>query len=123
MNSPVHFDHIAPEIKGLAGRLIGEGVLTTEQARDAENDARAMHVSLTRYLIDTLDVDSHELAEMASVEFGVPIFDLAAMNLDMLPVASDRFGTHGQAPCGSPLPPRPESVRRGIRSAQPECLG
>lgn len=85
MNSPVHFDHITPEIKGLAGRLIGEGVLTTEQARDAENDARAMHVSLTRYLIDTLDVDSHELAEMASVEFGVPIFDLAAMNLDMLP--------------------------------------
>ena len=85
MNSPVHFDHITPEIKGLAGRLIGEGVLTAEQARDAESDAREMHVSLTRYLIDTLDVDSHELAEMASVEFGVPIFDLAAMDLDMLP--------------------------------------
>ena len=88
MNAPISSEihsSIHPTIKGLAARLIGEGVLTAEQARDAENDARAMHVSLTRYLIDTLDVDSYELAEMASVEFGVPIFDLAAMNLDMLP--------------------------------------
>lgn len=88
MNAPISSEihsSIHPTIKGLAARLIGEGVLTAEQARDAENDAKAMHVSLTRYLIDTLDVDSQELVEMASVEFGVPIFDLEAMNLDMLP--------------------------------------
>jgi type IV pilus assembly protein PilB len=42
-------------------------------------------VSLIRYLIDTLDVDSGELAEMASAEFGVPVFDLNAMNREMLP--------------------------------------
>ena len=40
---------------------------------------------LIRYLIDTLDVDSGELAEMASAEFGVPVFDLNAMNREMLP--------------------------------------
>lgn len=88
MNAPISSEihsSIHPTIRGLAARLIGEGVLTAEQARDAESDARAMHVSLTRYLIDTLDVDSQELVEMASVEFGVPIFDLEAMNLDMLP--------------------------------------
>ena len=88
MNAPISSEihsSIHPTINGLAARLIGEGVLTAEQARDAENDARAMHVSLTRYLIDTLDVDSQELVEMASVEFGVPVFDLEAMNLDMLP--------------------------------------
>ena len=88
MNAPISSEiqsSIHPTIKGLAARLIGEGVLTAEQALDAENDAKAMHVSLTRYLIDTLDVDSQELVEMASVEFGVPIFDLEAMNLDMLP--------------------------------------
>ena len=88
MNAPISSEiqsSIHPTIKGLAARLIGEGVLTAEQALDAENDAKAMHISLTRYLIDTLDVDSQELVEMASVEFGVPIFDLEAMNLDMLP--------------------------------------
>jgi type IV pilus assembly protein PilB len=65
--------------------LINEGVLTVEQARDAEQGAKSMRVSLIRYLIDTLDVDSRELAEMASAEFGVPVFDLNAMNREMLP--------------------------------------
>ena len=76
---------IQSTIKGLAGRLITEGVLTAEQAREAEQGAKSMRVSLIRYLIDTLDVDSRELAEMASAEFGVPVFDLNAMNREMLP--------------------------------------
>ena len=84
MNSPVSKE-IRSTIKGLAGRLIGEGVLTTEQAKEAEQDAKTMRVSLIRYLIDTLDVDSRELAEMASAEFGVPVFDLNSMNREMLP--------------------------------------
>ena len=84
MNSPASKE-TQSTIKGLAGRLIAEGVLTVEQARDAEQDAKAMRVSLIRYLIDTLDVDSRELAEMASAEFGVPVFDLNAMNREMLP--------------------------------------
>ena len=53
MNSPVSKE-IQSTIKGLAGRLIGEGVLTADQAREAEQDAKAMRVSLIRYLIDTL---------------------------------------------------------------------
>ena len=85
MNSPVHFDNVTPEIKGLAGRLIGEGVLTAEQALKAERDARSQCIPLIRHLIDALDVDSRELAEMASAEFGVPVFDLDALNRDMLP--------------------------------------
>ena len=85
MNSLAQTDSKAPNIKGLAGRLIAEGVLTSEQARDAQNDAKIMRVPLIRYLIDTLDVDSRELAEMASVEFGVPVFDLEAMNREMFP--------------------------------------
>ena len=84
MNSPVSKE-IQSTIKGLAGRLIAEGVLTAEQARDAEQGAKSMRVSLIRHLIDTLDVDSRELAEMASAEFGVPVFDLNAMNREMLP--------------------------------------
>ena len=84
MNSPASAE-IQSTIKGLAVRLIAEGVLTTEQARKAEQDAKSMRVSLIRHLIDTLDVDSRELAEMASAEFGVPVFDLNSMNRGMLP--------------------------------------
>jgi type IV pilus assembly protein PilB len=72
-------------IRGLAGQLITAGILTPDQAREAVNEAKAQRVSLIRYLIDTLDVGSKELAEMASAEFGQPVFDLNAMNREMLP--------------------------------------
>jgi type IV pilus assembly protein PilB len=93
MNSPAKTDSqgtdrrsvINSTIRGLAGQLIAAGILTPEQAREAVNEAKAQRVSLIRYLIDTLDVDSKELAEMASVEFGLPVFDLRAMNREMLP--------------------------------------
>ena len=84
MNSSASTE-IQSTINGLAGRLINEGVLTAEQAREAEQGAKSMRVSLIRYLIDTLDVDSRELAEMASAEFGVPVFDLNSMNREILP--------------------------------------
>ena len=93
MNSPAKTDAqgtdrrsvINSTIRGLAGQLIAAGILTPEQAREAVNEAKAQRVSLIRYLIDTLDVDSKELAEMASAEFGLPVFDLRAMNREMLP--------------------------------------
>ena len=93
MNSPAIGDtppndrrsEIASTVRGLAGRMISAGILTPEQARQAVHDAKEQRVSLIRYLIDTLDVDSKEMAEMASAEFGVPVFDLQAMNRDMLP--------------------------------------
>ena len=76
-----------PAIKGLGGRLIREGILTPDQARDAANDARTTGTPLIRYLIDVLDVDSRALAQLASAEFGVPVFDLDALNREMLPEA------------------------------------
>ena len=100
MNSSVS-NEIQSTIKGLAGRLIAEGVLTADQAREAEQDAKAMRVPLIRYLIDTLDVDSRELAEMTSAEFGVPVFDLSAMNREMLPeqkIDSEMMLKHHAAP-------------------------
>ena len=76
---------IRSNIRGLAGRLVADRVLTAAQATTAEENAKATGVSLMRYLIDTLAIDSHALAEPASAEFGLPIFDLTAMNRDMLP--------------------------------------
>ena len=93
MNSPAQPDSPTTErrsginstIRGLAGQLISAGILTPDQAREAVQEAKAQRVSLIRYLIDTLDVGSKELAEMASAEFGQPVFDLNAMNREMLP--------------------------------------
>ena len=70
---------------GLAKRLVAEKILTEEQAKAAGIEAGKLKISLIRYLVGSLNVDSHELAEIASREFGVPLFDLSAMNRELLP--------------------------------------
>jgi type IV pilus assembly protein PilB len=73
------------KLRGLAGRLVDKQILSFEQAQEASKQASAQKTSLIRYLVETLDVDSQELAEIASAEFGVPLLDLHAINLDALP--------------------------------------
>ena len=86
---------------GLTTRLIASDVLTKEQAQAAVREAKAMEVSLVRHLIDTLDVESRELAEIASAEFGLPVFDLDALNQELLPeqkIDSELMTKHHAAP-------------------------
>ena len=73
-------NQIESKLSGLAGRLVSSGVLSEEQATEATHEASKLKMSLVRYLVESLDVDSHELAELASQEFGVPLFDIAAFD-------------------------------------------
>ena len=73
------------KLSGLAGRLVEAAILSVEQAQEAAREASAMKVSLVRYLVESLDVDSRELASLASKEFGVPLFDLSSLNKESLP--------------------------------------
>ena len=59
--------------------------MSPEQAQEAAREASKMKVSLVRYLIESLNIDSHELAELAAHEFGVPLVDLAAVDRSSLP--------------------------------------
>ena len=76
---------ISHKLTGLAGRLVTEGLLSPEQAQEAAREASKMKVSLVRYLIESLNIDSHELAELAAHEFGVPLVDLSAVDRSSLP--------------------------------------
>jgi type IV pilus assembly protein PilB len=86
---------------GLAGRLVNEGVLTTEQAVEATQAASEERVSLVRYLVENLDISSAMLAAHASQEFGVPLFDLHAINRESIPeklVDADLMSKHHAVP-------------------------
>jgi type IV pilus assembly protein PilB len=88
-------------LSGLSARLVSAGILTREQSSDAERASRAQNQSLIRYLIDTRDVDSAVLAEIASAEYGIPIFNVSAMNRDLLPdhqIDSDMMMKHHAVP-------------------------
>ena len=73
------------QLSGLAGRLVVEGLLSAEAAKEAQRESTFQRVPLVKYLVDKLDLDSHKIAEVASNEFGVPLFDIHAFNTASLP--------------------------------------
>ena len=86
---------------GLARRLINDGILSEDQAADATRDAAKTRVSLVSHLIDTLGVDSAQLAASASREFGIPLFDLTALDRSSMPdklVSTDLMSKHHAVP-------------------------
>jgi len=88
-------------LTGLAGRLVSEQILTSEQAQQASQEAGKMKVSLVRYLVESLDVDSQDLAELAAQEFGVPLFDLNAIDRATIPdkiISPDLMSKHHAVP-------------------------
>lgn len=74
------------QLSGLAGRLVADGLLDAEIAQGAQDDASREKVPFVTYLVANDLIDSLKLAEMASEEFGVPLFDLRAFNTATMPV-------------------------------------
>ena len=72
-------------LTGISARLVADGAISTEQAQAAIRESSKKKVPLVNYLSQTLDIDSYELAEIASSEFGVPLLDLAAMDKATFP--------------------------------------
>ena len=73
------------QLSGLAGRLVAEGLISAQAASQAQKDASLERMPFVQYLVEKKNVDSQRLAEVASHEFGVPLFDLDAFNLTAMP--------------------------------------
>ncbi len=79
--SNVHFN-------GLAKCLIQKGLLTEETAALCTKEAQKQKQAFISYLISNKHLDSKTVATVASVEFGVPFFDLNAIDVSVLPIKS-----------------------------------
>lgn len=71
---------------GLARRLVDDGLLNAEQASDAAAKAVSANTSLVSYLVAQDLASPAAIAKAASAEYGVPLFDLDAMDTEHLPV-------------------------------------
>ena len=78
-------ERVIGQLSGLAGRLVVEGLLSAEAAKDAQREAAFQRVPLVKHLVEKLNLDSQRIAEVASAEFGVPLFDIKAFNMSALP--------------------------------------
>lgn len=74
------------QFSGLIRCLIEKGLLTENDARTHNQEAQKKQVSLIRYLVSNKFIDSKVIASQASIEFGVPFFDLNAIDFRKLPV-------------------------------------
>jgi Type II secretory pathway, ATPase PulE/Tfp pilus assembly pathway, ATPase PilB len=78
--------NIPISLGGLAGWLIRDGLLNEADARQAYAQTQKQKIPFVTYLVEHKLVRSRELASAASQEFGVPLFDIDAMELEATPV-------------------------------------
>jgi len=72
-------------LSGLAGRLVVEGLITADEAAEAQKQAALERQPYVQYLVEKRKLDGQRVAEVASQEFGVPLFDLHAMSREAIP--------------------------------------
>ncbi len=70
-------------LRGLPRRLVQDGIVDEAAMETAGAEARKEKVSLVSYLVDKQLANPRDIAAAASHEFGVPIVDLEAMDLDL----------------------------------------
>ena len=95
-------------LSGLARRLIDDGVIDSESAIMATEDARQSATPLVTFLVQNGLVEAKPIAASAAEEFGVPLMDLGAFDLDSIPknlVQEQLIRRHNALPL----------VRRGMR--------
>jgi type IV pilus assembly protein PilB len=95
-------------LSGLARRLVEENILDADTASTASEESRKSGLPFVSYLVRNGLADARTIASTASEEFGVPIIDLSAFDLDLLPrnlVKEKLIRQHNALPL----------VRRGVR--------
>ncbi len=68
---------------GLPQRLVQDGVVDEAAMLEAVNNARERKTSIVTQLVTSGAANARDIALAASNEFGAPLFDLDAVNLDM----------------------------------------
>ena len=70
---------------GLAQQLISDGVVSEANMKTAQIESQQQQIGLVPYLVDNKLADAYLLAQMLSQAFGDPLFDLDALNVDVIP--------------------------------------
>jgi type IV pilus assembly protein PilB len=81
--------HASPTTKlsGLPFRLVRDDLLSEQQALSALEESAKRQVSFVEHLVTNKLLGSRELAISASQEFGAPLFDLDALDLEVAPIS------------------------------------
>ena len=76
--------HVKRVVNGTLNRLIQSSHLTLDVAIDATEKSKSQKIPLFTYLIENDLVDPNDLAQAASIEYGVPLLDITSYDLGMV---------------------------------------
>jgi type IV pilus assembly protein PilB len=74
--------NVKAPLSGLARRLIRDGLLNEPDAEKAQDAAAKKRVPFVTHLVETKLVTPRAIANAAAQEFGVPLLDITAMDMD-----------------------------------------
>jgi len=75
-------------LSGLSRRLVQDGLISEDAVLNALKGAQAQRITLVAYLVGRQMIEAQKIAVAAASEFGVPLLDLDAIDLDMEAVKS-----------------------------------
>ena len=78
---------VSNHLHGFARRLVAEGLIEEQAALEAVDLAGKNGSTILAWMIQENGVDSGVLAATASVEYGVPVLDVAAFDMTVAPVS------------------------------------
>src|SRR5690242_3039383 len=89
----------AVNLSGLAKKLVQANLLDAPNAIQALETASKKKTPFVAYLVEKNLVNDYAIANTASTEFGDPLFDLGAMDLEMIPkdLVSEQLIRHHHA--------------------------
>ena len=70
-------------LAGLPRRMVQDGIISEEQLQEATASAKKSKMTLIAYLVNEDLADARAIAVAASHEFGVPLLDLDAVEIDL----------------------------------------
>ena len=77
----------ASQLHGFARRLVADGLMDEQAARDANVNASQKGLTVLAWMIKHKALDPEVLITAASIEYGVPIIDIRAVDLSIAPVS------------------------------------
>jgi type IV pilus assembly protein PilB len=73
-------------LSGIAKRLVADGVLAENDARKAADDAARQKIPIGAWLTENALASSRQVAVASSAEFGMPLIDIEALDMNQLPM-------------------------------------
>lgn len=72
-------------LNGLARRLVSDNLVDADLASKSIAQAKKEKIPFAQHLVNSGILDARTVARIASEEFGSPVFDLTALNIDSIP--------------------------------------